>query len=70
MSIASGVIAILSKLSAQFQDRIERIKNELDRLENEQDEILRHKATIKASQRLLVIDKRIKYLRGLLENKA
>ena len=70
MSIASGVIAILGKLSAQFQDRIERIKNELENLENERDEILNHKATVKAAQRLVVIDKRIKYLTGLLKNKA
>jgi hypothetical protein len=69
MSIFGGIVTILGKIADQIQGRIERLKNELDALEKERNEILKNKATVKAAQRLIVISKRIEYLRGVLINK-
>jgi len=53
-----------------IQGRVERWKNELENLQKEKAEIIHEKFSVKAHDRLSVINKRIDYLVQLLKNKA
>lgn len=57
---------LISKLP--FQDRMERIKNELDNLKKEKEKLLTSEWTEKNSSRLLYINERVEYLIQLLKN--
>jgi len=64
------ILDILSWLKDKLpiQNRIERYKNELDKLEKEREKLLQNPATTERAIRLVHIDNRIEYYRGLLKN--
>lgn len=59
---------LLEKLP--IQGRVERWKNELENLKHERQDLYDGEASIKASQRLTIVNTRIDYLDQLLKNKA
>lgn len=68
--MAGGIGLLLGKLSTFIPGKVEKLKNELDNLTKERNELLKGKATIQATKRIIFIDKRTAYINQLLRNKA
>lgn len=67
MSLFGFLDKLMDKLP--IQGREERWKNEIDNLTKERETLLKGKCDVKKSDRIIVIDNRIKYIQQLLKNK-
>ena len=68
--ILSNVFNIGSKISEQFQGRVERLKNELERKEKAKERLEGMPCNAKRSKKITRLNARIDELHGLLKNAA